>query len=63
MRNDYILDTLISVDIQEFGKSGGKNIRIYGGVIYRENSKRSLFRKHMEILFSLIQNIKMKETI
>ena len=45
MRNCYIIDTLTSVDIQEIAKTGGKVIEIYEGVIYRENSKKSPFRK------------------
>ena len=36
MRNGYIIDHLISVDIQEIVKIGGKVIEIYEGVIYRE---------------------------
>ena len=54
-RNGYIIDTLTSVDIQEIVKIGGKVIEIYEGVIYRENSKISPFRKVIEQLFSLRQ--------
>ena len=56
MRNGYIIDTLISVDIQEIVKIGGKVIEIYEGVIYRENFKVSPFRKVIDKLFALRQN-------
>ena len=39
MRNGYIVDILTSVDIQEIIKTGGKLIKIYEGVIYKENFK------------------------
>ena len=58
MRNGYIIDTLTSVDICEIVKIGGKVIEIYQGVIYRENSKISPFRKVIEQLFSLRQKYK-----
>ena len=45
MRNGYTMDTLTSVDIREIFNIRGKVIRIYEGVIYRENFKTSLFRK------------------
>ena len=45
MRNGYNIDTLTSVDIQEKTKNGGKLIRIYEGVINRENFNISPFRK------------------
>ena len=48
MRNRYIIDTLTSVDFQEIVKIGGKGIEIYEGVIYRESSKISPFRKNVE---------------
>ena len=35
MRIGYIIDTLTSVDIQEFGSIGGNVAEIYAGVIYR----------------------------
>ena len=53
MRNGYIIDTLTSVDLQEFVKIGGKVIQIYEGVFYRENFKISPFRKVIEKLFPL----------
>ena len=53
MRNGYIIDTLTSIDIQEIAKIGGKVIRIYEGVIFRENFKISPFRKVVERLFAL----------
>ena len=55
MRNDYIIDTLTSVDIQEIVKIGGKVIEIYEGVIYRENFKVSPFRKVIQKLIALRQ--------
>ena len=51
MRNGYIIDTLTSVYTQEIVKIGGKVIRIYEGVIYRENFKISPFKKVIEKLF------------
>ena len=60
MRNGYIIDTLTSVDIQEIVKIGGKVIKIYEGVIYRENFKVSPFRKVIDILFTLRQKYKDK---
>ena len=53
MRNDYIIDTLTNVDIQEIVKNGGKVIEIYEGVIYRENFKIVPFRKVIEKLFAI----------
>ena len=61
MRNGYIIDTLTSVDIQEILKIGGKLIRIYEGVIYRENFKISPFRKFIEKIFAVRQNYKDKK--
>ena len=61
MRNGYIIDTLTSVDIFEIVKIGGKEIEIYKGVIYRENFKISPFRKGIENLFDLRQNLKTKK--
>ena len=58
MRNGYIVDTLTSVDIQEIVKIGGKVIEIYEGVVYRENSKVSPFKKVIDKLFELRQNYK-----
>ena len=58
MRNGYIIDTLTSVDIQEIVKIGGKVIKTYECVIYRENFKISPFRKVIEQLFSLRQKYK-----
>ena len=58
MRNGYIVDTLTSVDIQEIVKIGGVVIKIYEGVIYRENFKISPFRKVIEKLFNLRQKYK-----
>ena len=55
MRNGYIIDTLTSVDTQEIVKIGGKVVRIYEGVLYRENFKLSPFKKVIEKLFVLRQ--------
>ena len=58
MRNGYIIDTLTSVDIQEYVAIGGKVFEIYQGVIYRENFKILPFRKVIEKLFALRQKYK-----
>ena len=58
MRNGYIIDTLMPVDSCEIVKIGGKVIEIYGGVIYRENLKISLFKKVLDKLFALGQKYK-----
>ena len=58
MRNGYIIDTLITVDIQKIVKVGGKVIEIYEGVIYRENFRVSPFRKIIDKLFALRQKFK-----
>ena len=58
MRNEYIIDTLTSVDIREIVKIGGRVIEIYEGVIYRENFKVSPFRKVIDKLFALRQKYK-----
>ena len=58
MRNGYIFDKLTSVDICEIVQIGVKVIEIYEGVIYRENSEISPFRKVIERLFALRQNYK-----
>ena len=58
MRNGYFIDTLTLVYIQEIAKIRGKAIRIYEGVIYRENFKISPFRKVIENLFALRQKFK-----
>ena len=49
MRNGYIIDYLTSVDIQENIKIGGIIMKIYEGVIYRENFKVSPFKKVIEL--------------
>ena len=58
MRNGYVIDTLTSVDIQEIVKIGGRVIKIYDGVFYRENFKVSPFRKVIDILFKLRRKYK-----
>ena len=45
MRNGYIIDHLTPVDIQEIVKIGGKASEIYEGIVYKENFKKSPFRK------------------
>ena len=56
MRNGYINDTLTSVDIQGILKIGRKMIRIYEGVIYRENFKISSLWKIIEEKFNSRQS-------
>ena len=64
MRNNgYILDTLMSVDICEIVKMGGKVIEIFECDIYRENFKILPFRKDIEKLFALRQKYKDKKLI
>ena len=63
MRNGYIIDYLTSADIQEIVEIGGKVIKFYEGVFYRENFKVSPFRKDIDKLFALRQKIKTKETM
>ena len=58
MRNGYIIDTLKSVDIQEIVKIGGKIIKNYEGVFYRENFKVSPFRKVTDKLIASRQKYK-----
>ena len=55
MRNGYIIEHLTSVDIQEIVKIGGRVIKFYEGVIYKEIFKVSLFRKVFDKLFALRQ--------
>ena len=43
MINGYIIDTLISVDVREKRKIGGKIIQIYEGVIHRKDFEISFF--------------------
>ena len=63
MKNDSVIDTLTSGDIQEIVKIGGKVIQLYEGVIYRENFRISPFRKVIEKLFALRKSIKTNITI
>ena len=64
MRNGYILDVSSSVDIQEVVRTGGKVIKIYEGVVYRENFETSPFRKFIKKTVSLKgKNIKTKVMI
>ena len=58
MRNGYIIDLLIYVDIQDIIRIGGKVIEIYESVIYRENFKVSPFRKVNNKLFASRQKYK-----
>ena len=63
MRNGYVVDTLTSVDIRKFVEIGGNVIQIYEGVVYRDNFKVSPFKKVIDNLFELRQNIRMKKTM
>ena len=63
MRNGYTIDTLASVDICEIVKIGGRVVEIYEGVIYRENFKKSPFRKVIENLFTLRQKYKDEKNV
>ena len=58
MRNGHFIDTLTSVDIQKFVKTGENVIQIYEGVFYREKFKTLPFRKVIENFFALRQKIK-----
>ena len=57
IRNGFVLDTFISVDIQEIVKIGGKVIEFHEGVIYRENFKISPFTKVIEKKFAFGRKI------
>ena len=52
IKNGYFLDTLTSVDIQEFVKLRCRVIKINEGVIFEENFITTLYRKFIETLFS-----------
>ena len=58
MKNGYLIDTLTSVDIQEFFKIGGKVIEIDEVVIYRESFILSPFGEVLDKLFALGQKNK-----
>ena len=58
LRNGYITQVL-SVDIDEIVKMGGKMCNIYEGAIYEENLNVSPFRKDIEHLYNL--NLKYEE--
>ena len=58
MRNEYIIDTLTSIDICGIVKTRSRVIEIYEGVIYRENFRIYPFRKVIEKLFALRQKYK-----
>ena len=58
MRNGFNSDTLTFVEICEIVKMGGNVIKNYDGVIYRENSKTSPFRKTSDKFFTLGQKYK-----
>ena len=47
------MDTLTSVDIEEFMQTGGKIIEIYEGVFYREKFKVNVFERFNGKLFEL----------
>ena len=61
MRESDNFDTNAPVDIHEIVKIGGKVIRIYEGVIYREHLKVSPFRKVIEKMFILRLKKKFKK--
>ena len=63
MRNGYIIDTLTSIDIEEFVKVGAKVLKIYEGVTYKESFKTSPFGKTIDILGILKIYIKTKVMI
>ena len=58
MQKGYIRQVLTSVDIQEMVKIGGRVIKIYEGVIYRENFKINPFEKVITKWFALRQKYK-----
>ena len=60
LRNGYKIETLTSDDTQKIVKIGGKVIKVYEVVIYRENFKVSPFRKVIDKLFALRQKYKDK---
>ena len=60
MRNGFIVDVLTSLGIQEIKKIGGKVIENYESVIYWEDFKISPFRKIIEKMFVLRQNLNTK---
>ena len=45
MRNEYVIDTLTTVDVQEIVKIGGKIFKVFEGVIYTEDFQKSPFRE------------------
>ena len=51
-QNGHILDALTSVDNQEKNKIGGKVVKVYEGVIYKEKFRTSPFKKVIEKLFA-----------
>ena len=59
MRIGFIIDTLTSVDKQEFVKFVSKVLKINEGVIHTEIFKSSALGKVLEILFNL--RLKYKE--
>ena len=58
MRNGYILDTLTSVDIQAIIKLSGRLIKVYEGIIYKQNFMISPLKKVVDKLFKLKQKYK-----
>ena len=58
MRNGYFLDHITSADFQKIVEIGGKVVEIYEGVIYRENFKKTPFKKVRDKLFELRQKYK-----
>ena len=63
MRNGYNIQTLTSVDIQEYVKIGVKLIKIFESVIYRENFKVPPFKKVGDKKFELRQKNKLENNV
>ena len=55
MTKRYIIDKLTLVVIRETVEVGRKFIKLYEGVIYRENFKKTPFRKIKNKFFTLKQ--------
>ena len=60
MRIGYNIDTITSVDIQEFVKIGGKVIQIHEGVVYRETFNVTPIRNVIDSLFASGQKYKVE---
>ena len=58
MMNGYNIEWITSVEIQEIFNLGGKVIKIYEGVICKEDFQTPPFTKEIEILFNVKQKNK-----